>query len=131
MTGCDWCGVGSDDECTPNCAAPVNGEAPSQLQRIARHMLDDLKAQRPAEPVAITHHELGLATGKFFREAELVYVVTDEVRVELSGGNGRWTAIVVSTDGDSPATVVAEVSVSAAHWSTAADAFAAVADGYV
>lgn len=41
MTGCEWCGVGPDDECVPGCYGNP-GVVPGELRRVVDRMRDEL-----------------------------------------------------------------------------------------
>lgn len=113
MTGCAGCGVGPDDECSPGCSGPEL--TPDRLGRISRHVLERLEPELVAR---VTVEE---------RRSGRVTISTDDVLVELAEIGWARGQLYEATIWSSSGSMLARVHVDAAHWSTAAEAFAAVA----
>ncbi len=113
MTGCLWCGVGSDDDCTADC--PSRESAPGELDRLVARVADRLPMS--VQSMTTTRSELG-AVLEF--DGVKVAIMHDE-------GSSKWGARVVS---DSGLTLCA-VGVESPHWLQSAVVISAMVNEFV
>jgi hypothetical protein len=107
LTGCEWCGVGADDECVPTCAGGVTS----------------LPAGRVAAWLADRFGGAWSAAGS----VDLAYVTLGDIEVSVRGLPGPAVVCRVVSVGSTA--VLATVRVESPHWVHGARACAGVLAG--
>lgn len=115
MTGCEWCGVDSDDECVPGCWAGATAEAaPSELRRVVDRLRDGLLAEGV---------DLSAATLRRDDRGGLLVEFGEELRVVVDYERPDQLCCTVTTD---TGLLLGRVWCEAQHWVVAARVFTAL-----
>jgi len=119
VTPCEWCGVGSDDECVPGCyAGSTTDSAPSELRRVVDRLRDELAGQGCDLSAATLHRD---DRGGLRVEFPDLYIVVDYERPDQ-------LCCTVATD---TGLVLGRVWCESQHWLTAAKVFSTLAGQFV
>lgn len=117
MTGCEWCGVGADDECVPGCFGNPQG-VPGELRRVVDRLRDGLLAEGcDLTAATLRRDDRGGLRVEF---PDLSVVVDYETPEQLC-------CTVVTDSG----LVLGRVWCEAQHWLTAARVFTALVGQFV
>ena len=119
MTGCEWCGVGPDDECVPGCYAGSTTEtAPSELRRVVDRLRDGLLAEGC---------DLSAATLRRDDRGGLAVEFPD-LRIVVDYESPERLCCTVTTD---TGLLLGRVWCEAQHWLTAAKVFTTLVGQFV